>query len=90
VLLTCDNAGRAAQLRSFADETRTVSMVETTATANPQGKPREPSRTLKLSFSESYPSPPNTVEWLIPLQGDDLDLEHAHLPAGMHATAWRR
>jgi hypothetical protein len=89
-LLTCDNAGRAVQFRSFADETRELSMVETAAAANPQGKPREPSRTVKLSFSESYPSPPNTTEVLIPLQGDDLDLTHAKLPPGMHASGWQR
>ncbi|HTS48045.1 MAG TPA: hypothetical protein VMH05_08875 [Bryobacteraceae bacterium] len=90
-LLTCDNSGRAAQFRSFADETRELSMVETAAAGTAAAKkPREPSRTLKLSFGESYPSPPNTAEVQIPLQGDDLDLAHAHLPAGMHATAWRR
>ena len=92
VLLTCDNAGRAAQFRSFADETRALSMVETAAPDAPaaKGKPREPSRALKLSFSQSYPSPPNTTEMLIPVQGDDMDLAHSQLPAGWHATAWRR
>jgi len=90
VLLTCDDPRRAAQFRSFADETRELSMLETAAAANPQGKPREPSRTVKLSFSESYPSPPNTTEVLISLQGDDLDLAHAKLPAGVHASAWQR
>lgn len=91
-LLTCDDPRRAAQFRSFADETRELSMLATAAagTAAAKGKPREPSGTLKLSFSESYPSPPNTTEVQIPLQGDDLDLAHAKLPAGMHATAWRR
>jgi len=91
-LLTCDDPERAAQLRSYADETRTVSMVESpsAAPATTKGRPGEPSRTLKLSFSESYPSAPNTVEVLIPLHNDDLDLAHAHLPAGMHAAAWRR
>ena len=92
VLLTCDNAGRAAQFRSFADETRALSMIETAAPGAPaaKAKPREPSRTLKLSFSQSYPSPPNTTEVLIPVQGDDLDLAHAQLPAGLRASAWKR
>jgi len=91
-LLTCDNAGRAAQYRSFADETRELSMVETAAAGTPtaKSKPREPSRTLKLSFSESYPSPPNVTEVQIPLQADDLDLAHAKLPPGVHASAWQR
>ena len=89
-LLTCDDPRRAAQFRSFADETRDLSMVETAAAATAKGKPQGPSRTLKLSFSESYPSPPNTTEVQIPLQGDDLDLAHAKLPAGLHASAWQR
>ncbi len=55
-----------------------------------KGKPGEPSRALRLSFSENYPSQLNTLEVLIPLEGDDLDLVHAKLPAGMHAAAWRR
>jgi hypothetical protein len=81
-LLTCDDTERAAQLRSYADETRTVSMVEgpSTAPATRKGRPGEPSRTLELSFSESYPSAPNTVEVLIPLYNDYLDLAHAQLP----------
>jgi len=92
-LLTCDDPKRAAQFRSFADEERALSMLEgppAAAAASTKAKPREPSRTLKLSFSESYPSPPNTAEVQSPLQGDDLDLAHAKLPAGMHAAAWRR
>jgi hypothetical protein len=91
-LLTCDDPRRAAQFRSFADETRELSMVETpaVAAAGAKSKPREPSRTLKLSFSESYPAPPNTTEAQIPLQGDDLDLAHAKLPPGLHAGAWQR
>ncbi|HYW48738.1 MAG TPA: hypothetical protein VE959_38090 [Bryobacteraceae bacterium] len=79
-LLTCDDPKRAQLLRSFADMTRTVSFEEGPAAA----------RTLRLRFSQNYPSPPNTVEILIPVLGDDLDLAHAHLPPRMHATAWRR
>ena len=91
-LLTCDDPERAAQLRSYADETRTVSMVEgsSPAPATRTGRPGEPSRTLKVSFSESYPSAPNTVDVLIPLHNDDLDLAHAQLPGGLHAGAWPR
>jgi hypothetical protein len=91
-LLTCDDAARAAQFRSFADETREVSIVKNPEPSAPaaKGRPREPSRALRVSFSEAYPSPPNTVEALIALQADDLDLAHARLPAGFHLTAWRR
>jgi hypothetical protein len=79
-LLTCDVADQAALLRSYADTTRSVSTVE-----GP-----EPSRTLNLSFSQNYPSPSDTKTVLIPVHGDDLDLAHAHLPAGMHISAWHR
>jgi len=90
-LLTSDDEEQAALLRSYADATRSISMIEgefvlTAATA----KPQEPSRKLRLTFSENYPSPSNTKEVLIPLQGDDLDLAHAQLPARMHVSAWRR
>lgn len=77
VLLTCDDPRRARLLRSYADVTRTVSLAEGL-------------RTIRLSFSENYPSPPNTVEALITVRGDDLDLAHAKLPPLIHASAWRR
>lgn len=88
-LITCDDRNRAAQLRSYADETRTLSLLErpTTTTA---GKPGEPSRSLKISFSETYPSAPNTIDLVIPLAADDLDLAHAQLPAKLHVAAWHR
>jgi len=90
-LLTCDDANQAALLRSYADTTRSVSMVEGESVAAPgKSTPREPSRTLKLSFRQNYPSPSNTKQVLIPLHGDDLDLAHATLPAGMHVSAWNR
>ena len=79
-LLTCDDPKRAQLLRSFADVTRTVSFEEGQAAA----------RTLRVRFSENYPSPPNPVEAVIPVAGDDLDLAHARLPARMHVAAWRR
>ena len=91
VLLTCDDAERAALLRSYDDMTRMLSMVEgPPAAPAAKGKSSEPSRTLKLSFSENYPSAANTQDVLIPVRGDDLDLAHAQLPARMHAVVWRR
>lgn len=91
-LLTCDDPQRAKLLRSYADVTRNVSLVEgpPTAPTTAKGKPGEPSRTLKLSFNENYPSAPNTVEIMIPVQHDDLNLAHSQLPRGMLTSAWRR
>jgi hypothetical protein len=90
-LLTCDDVDQAAVLRSYADTTRSVSMAEGESVATPgTSRPREPSRTLNVSFSQNYPSPSATKQVLIPVQGDDLDLAHAHLPGRMHITAWHR
>ena len=78
-LLTCDDVRQARLLRSYADVTRTVSAEE-----------RPPSRSVRIWFQQNYPSPPNPVEVLIPVLGDDLDLAHAQLPPRMHVNAWRR
>ena len=80
-LLTCDDSKRATLLRSYADTTRTLSLLEDAD---------QPTRTLKIRFSENYPSPPEPVEIRIPVRNDDLDLTHAQLPPQMHMTAWRR
>lgn len=77
VLLTCDDPNQAALLRSFADETRTVSA-------------SDPTRSIRISFSQNYPSPPATVSVVIPITKDDLDLTHAQLAAHLHAAAWKR
>jgi hypothetical protein len=82
VLLTSDDHEQARLLRSYADVTRTLSVAED------PGKAR--SYILKLSFTQNFPSPPNLVEVLIPVTGDDLDLKNAKLPVKMHAVAWRR
>jgi hypothetical protein len=74
-LLTCDDPQQGQLLRSYADTTRTVSFLE---------------GTLRLSFSQNYPSPPNTVEVRVPVRRDDLDLAHAQLPPRMHLSSWRR
>jgi len=89
-LITCDDRNQAAQLRSFADETRTLSLVERAHSAPANGKESDPARFLKISFSENYPSGPNTIDLMIPIAGDDLDLAHAELPARLHIAAWRR
>ena len=88
-LLTCDDVKRAQLLRSFSDSTRTLTELEDEV-SGPQKRGVEPRRSLKLSIVQNYPSPPAPVDIVIPIQGDDLDLPHASLPAGLHLAAWRR
>jgi len=78
-LLTCDDPKRAAQLRSNSDENRALALVEGPVPPA-KGTAAEPSHTLKLTFSQSYPSPPNPVTVSVPAEKDDLDLAHAKLP----------
>ena len=80
-LLTCDDPKRAPILRSFADATRTLTLVEDV---------NQLSRTLRLYISDNYPSTPNGTEIRIPVKNDDLDLAHAQLPARLHLAAWKR
>jgi hypothetical protein len=75
-LLTCDSADRASLLRSYADFTRSMSVVDGPG--------------IRISFSQNYPSKPATVSVQIPVASDTLDLTHAQLPAGLHLAAWRR
>jgi hypothetical protein len=74
-LLTSDDRQQGRLLRSYADVTRTLSVS---------------GETIRLNFTQNYPSPPNIVQVLIPVKGDDLDLTNAKLPPRMHASAWRR
>jgi len=80
-LVTFDDPKEAQLLRSYADTTRAVSLV---------GGAHQPPPTLKVSFSQNFPSPARTVEVRIPVRGDDLDLAHAQLAPGMHISPWRR
>ena len=77
-LITCDDPKRARLLRSYWDVTHAVSLVE------------RPRRTIRISFTPSYPIEPTVVEALVPLAGDDLDLARAQLAPGMHLRAWQR
>jgi len=82
-LLTCDNPQRAKELRSYWDQTRTVSMIEP--------KPGAPPSTIRILFTSNDPG--NTavaVELTLPIAKDDLDLAHAKLPPGLRLAAWRR
>lgn len=77
-LITCDDPKRARLLRSYSDVARTVSLVE------------GPRRTIRISFTPSYPAQPTVVEALIPIAGDDLDLARTQLAPGMRLRAWQR
>ncbi|HTS91423.1 MAG TPA: hypothetical protein VMG55_05455 [Stellaceae bacterium] len=89
-LLTCDDPKRAELYRSFADEERKVEYVEG-PTQPAQGKTQpEPTRALKITWSQSFPAPANPVSAQIPVAGDDLDLAHAKLPPCMHAAVFNR
>jgi hypothetical protein len=89
-LVTCEDPKQAAALRSYSDESRAVSLVETSPPAAKGRKGSEPSQSIKISFSQTYPGPPSTLTVVIPLSGDNLDLTHAHLPPHLHVGAWQR
>jgi len=77
-LITSDDPKQAVSLRSFADASRAVTLVES------------PSRALKIAISQNYPSAPATVTLTVPIARDDLDLAHAQLPAHLHVAPWKR
>ena len=78
-LITSDDPKQAAILRSYADASRSVALVEQNA-----------ARSLRISISQNYPSPSATVTITIPISGDDLDMSHAQAPARLHVAAWKR
>lgn len=77
-LITSDDPGQVVALRSFADASRTVTLVES------------PVRALKIAISQNYPSAPATVTLTIPIVRDDLDLAHAQMPQHLHVTVFKR
>jgi hypothetical protein len=83
LLVTCDDPKQAPQLRSLADETRTLIVADSS-----RGK--TPSYSLKLTFSNSYPAAPNPIDVVIPVVNDDLDVAHAQLPAHLHLATYVR
>lgn len=89
-LITSDDPKQAQLLRSYADSSRTVTLVEREPTAAAGKKAGEPSRSLRISISQNYPSPPATVTVTIPIVGDDLDVAHAQAPARLHVAGWKR
>jgi hypothetical protein len=79
VLISCAGTSRAALLRSYADTTRTLAMVE-----------RPTGREIRIAFEDNYPSAPNPTVLSIPIVKDDLDVAHAQLPPGMRVAVWKR
>lgn len=77
-LITCDDPKQAVLLRSLADTSRTLAGTG------------EKSPSLRVSFSQNFPSPANTMAVVIPISGDDLDIAHAQLPPHLHVVAWKR
>ena len=77
-LITSDDPKQAQSLRSFADASRSLTLVEASA------------RALKISISQNYPSAPATVSLMVPIVRDDLDLAHAQLPAHLHTRTRMR
>lgn len=76
-LITCDDVQRARQLRSFADETRTLRLLESP-------------RVIELKYEENYPSQPKPVVIRIPVLPKAVDLAHIQAPAGLRVTPWKR
>ena len=77
-VITCDDIKLAAQLRSLADESRSM-------TAGTELGP-----IVRIVFTQSFPAPPAPVTVTIPIAKDDLDLAHAQLPAKMHIAPYKR
>jgi hypothetical protein len=79
LLLTCDDPRQAADLRSYSDVSRTVSVDDS-----------RPPHTLKIAFRPNVFATPAPVNITIPLAGDSIDLAHAQLPPYLHLAAWKR
>jgi hypothetical protein len=77
-LITSDDPKQAQMLRSLADASRSMTLLET------------PARALKIAISQNFPSAPATVTLTIPIVRDDLDLAHAQMPAHLHVKLWKR
>ena len=82
-LITCDNTRRARELRSYWDQTRTLSLIA--------GKPFGSPPSIRISFSSNDPGkPPVTVDVTVGIARDDLDMAHTKLAPGLRLAVWRR
>jgi hypothetical protein len=81
LLISCSDTNRAAELRSYWDTTRTLSLQE--------GSPgAEQTRSLHLAWSANDPADAQPVAAAIPLAADDLDPSAAKLPPCMALAPW--
>ena len=78
-LLTADEPKTAATLRSYADTTRSLSLVE-----------GAPPAAIRIFITRNFPALADPVTFAIPIAADDLDVDHAQLPAGLHLARWKR
>ena len=85
-LITCDKRELAQLLRSFADATRKVTLVEHRLPAA-SGKA---TNSTTIVITPNYPSPPAEYTITVPVVKDDFDVAHVTVPAGVHVAAWKR
>ena len=79
-IITCSDAKRAQDLRSYADTVHVASLVESAGG----------DRILRFLYRDPYPATPHDTVVTIPVVKDDLDLAHAQAPAGIRVAPWRR
>ena len=70
VRITCGDKQRARLLRSYSDQTRTLTLLESPLA-------------LEVSFRNHYPDPPSRADVVVPVVRDTLDVARAHVPAGL-------
>lgn len=78
-LITCEDPKLAQLLRSYSDESRTLTE---SGGFN--------SKILRITFSQNPPAAPATIGVVIPIAGDDLDVTQAKLPPRVHVAVWKR
>jgi hypothetical protein len=78
-LITADEVNRAAELRSYADTRRTLTLRE-----SPSLPP-----VLRIRFLSNGKVEKQTL-LEVPVAKDDLDIAAATVPAGLHVKAWKR
>jgi hypothetical protein len=90
-LITSDDPKRAAILRSYADATRTVTIVENgNDGANEKVGASRPNLSVSVAIKQNYPSAPSPVTMRIPISAGNLDLKNAMIPEHLHLAAWNR
>jgi hypothetical protein len=44
---------------------------------------------VQVSISQNYPSPAGTINIVIPIAPDDMDIARSQVPAGIHVVAFK-